>query len=226
MRFMLRRALACALLGLGFAGPANAQDNAYYRVTYIEVAPSAAAEAVELLVPYAETSLNAGGNQLFQVLQRIGQTNHFVILESWGSTDTQAAHTDSDYANKFRDALEPLLLSPPDSRPHSELFTAGVASLGSGDVFVVTHVDVLPPYTDTLVKLVNTLVPTSRLEEGNANFYVWVVNGQPNHMTVVEAWKSLDALERHWLAAHTRAFRSDLAPLNGALYDERLYQAL
>jgi len=195
-------------------------------VTYIEVASSATERTAALLNSYAETSLDARGNQLFRVLQRIGRINHFVILETWDSADTQISHADSDYAVQFRDALEPLLLSPPDSRPHSDLFTAKGANVGSGGVFVVTHVDVSPPYTDTAVGLLNTLASASRSEKGNARFDVWSQIGRPNHMTIVEAWESPDVRERHSTVAHTRAFRSSLSPLNGALYDERLYRAL
>ena len=149
MKFFLRPILTCAALGFGLAQPANTQGNADRRVSYIEVATSATEQTADLLTSYAEASQGAHGNQLFQVLQRIGRTNNFVILETWDSAETQTSHADSDYAVQFRDDLEPLLLSPPDSRPYSDLFTAEGANIGPGGVFVVTHVDVFPPYTDS-----------------------------------------------------------------------------
>lgn len=224
MRLLLLLTFAGAGLGFGLAQPANAQETADYRVTYIEVAPSATRQTADLLTSYAEASRGARGNQLFRALQRIGRTNHFVILETWDSAGMKAAHADSAYAVQFRESLEPLLLSPPDLRSHSDLFTAEAANIGPGGVFVVTHVDVLPPYTDTGISLINSLVSESRGEMGNARFDVWSIVGRPNHMTVVEAWESLSARERHVTAPHTRAFRSSLSPLNGALYDERLYR--
>ena len=226
MRFFLRLTLTCATLGFGLAQPASSQDNADHRVTYIEVALSATEQTAELLTSYAETSQGARGNQFFRVLQRIGRTNHFVILETWDSAETQTSHADSDYAGRFHDALEPLLLSPPDARPYSDLFTTEGASVGRGGVFVVTHVDVFPPYTDTTVSLLNTLVSASRSEQGNARFDVWSLIDHENHMTMVEAWESPDAQERHSTARHTLAFRDGLSPFSGALYDERLYRAL
>ena len=226
MRCFSRLILACMALSFGLAQPANTQDNADHRVTYVEVAPSVTEQAANLLTSYAEASLGAPGNQFFQALKRIGRANHFVILETWDSANTQASHSDSDYAVQFRNALEPLLLSPPDSRPYSDLFSADGANIGPNGTFVVTHVDVMPPNTDTAVELLNNLVSPSRDEQGNRRFDVWSLAGHTNHMTMVEAWESADALERHASASHTREFRDSMSPLNGALYDERLYRAL
>jgi len=39
-------------------------------------------------------------------------------------------------------------------------------------------------------------------------------------------WKSRAALEAHEGAAHRARFRDTLAPMLGALYDERLYRPL
>jgi quinol monooxygenase YgiN len=90
----------------------------------------------------------------------------------------------------------------------------------------VTHVDVLPPYTESTVRLLSTLVSAGRGEAGNASFDVWTVIGQPNHMTVIEAWESINSRDQHATSSHTRLFRTSLSPLNGALYDERLYRPL
>jgi quinol monooxygenase YgiN len=47
-----------------------------------------------------------------------------------------------------------------------------------------------------------------------------------NHFTVVEVWKDQRSNDAHELAAHTRAFRSALTPITGALYDQRWYRPL
>ena len=49
---------------------------------------------------------------------------------------------------------------------------------------------------------------------------------RPNHFSVVEAWKDRDAFDAHGMAAHTRQFHDRLAPMSGALYDERLHTIL
>jgi len=48
-------------------------------------------------------------------------------------------------------------------------------------------------------------------------------DGRLNHLPIVEAWSSAGAQAAHTMAEHTRAFRAKLVPLQGALYDERLY---
>ena len=49
---------------------------------------------------------------------------------------------------------------------------------------------------------------------------------RPNHFTVVEICKDVKALEAHSIAEATRRFRDTLGPMSGALYDERLYEAI
>jgi len=47
-----------------------------------------------------------------------------------------------------------------------------------------------------------------------------------NHFTLVEAWRDRKAFDASVIAVHTKDFRQKLTPLEGALYDERLYQAV
>ena len=57
-------------------------------------------------------------------------------------------------------------------------------------------------------------------------FDVWQQTNRPNHFTVVEAWGSRGAFDVHEMQKETREFRIKLAPMSGALYDERLYKVL
>jgi quinol monooxygenase YgiN len=45
-------------------------------------------------------------------------------------------------------------------------------------------------------------------------------------MTVFEAWQDRTAHDAHVTAEATRQYRGKLLPLAGALYDERLYEAV
>ena len=45
-----------------------------------------------------------------------------------------------------------------------------------------------------------------------------------NHMTIVESWKSMAALEHFTTEAATTTFREKLMPMSGSLYDQRLYR--
>ena len=49
---------------------------------------------------------------------------------------------------------------------------------------------------------------------------------RPNHFTLVEIWRNRTVWERHLTADPVRAFRRELTPLLGALYDERVYKAV
>ena len=227
MRQVLRFVLTSAALALSFAQTATAQDGGTaYVVTYIEVAPSATAEAAALLTAYAQESRGADGNMLFQGLQRIGRSSHFAILETWRSAEAQGAHAGSARAAGFRDALEPMLYSPADVRVHGDLVTAAGGTVGPAGVFAVTHVDVTPNNTDLAVELLQALASTSRGDAGSVRFDVLVQSNRRNHMTVVEAWESRESRDEHYGADHTKTFRGSLSPLSGALYDERLYRAL
>ena len=72
----------------------RAQDaSAAYIVSYIEVAPSSAqTAAVSVLRALRDTSRKEAGNRGFEVLQRIGRTQQFAILEVWTDAKAQASH--------------------------------------------------------------------------------------------------------------------------------------
>ena len=123
--------------------------------------------------------------------------------------------------------LAPLLASPSDERLHHGL-AVGAAPAGSaaGPIYAVTHVDVIPPRKEDGVALLRQLAADSGNDAGNVRFDVLQQTNRPNHFTVVEAWKDRNAFDAHGMAAHTRQFRDRLAPMSGALYDERLYVVL
>ena len=227
MRYVLRSILISVALVLGLAQTVTAQDDGtVYVVTYIEVAPAATAQAAALLTAFAEASRGADGNIQFQALQRIGRSSHFAMLGTWRNAEAQDAHARSAAAARFRDALEPLLYSPVDVRVHGDLVTAAGGTVGPAGVFAVTHVDVTPNNTDQAVELLQALASASRVESGSVRFDVMVQANRRNHMTVVETWESRESRDAHYGADHTKTFRGSLFPLSGALYDERLYQAL
>ncbi|MGA9198787.1 MAG: antibiotic biosynthesis monooxygenase, partial [Pseudolabrys sp.] len=72
----------------------RAQDaSATYIVGYIEVAPSSArSAAVSVLRALRDTSRKEAGNRGFEVLQRIGRSQQFAILEVWSDAKAQASH--------------------------------------------------------------------------------------------------------------------------------------
>jgi quinol monooxygenase YgiN len=221
---------------LGFALPltqhANGQDSATaYLVTYFETMPADAPKAAEIARELAAASRKEDGNARFEILQRVGQTDHFVILEAWRNKEAHAAHAKAAHTTQFRQKLASLLRGPYDERPHGGLAVASAAepikTTGTTPpVYVVTHVDIIPPEKDKGIQLAKELAEASRRESGNLRFEVLQQSSRPNHMTVVEVWESRAAVEGHGNAQHMKQFREKLMPMSGSLYDERFYRLL
>jgi quinol monooxygenase YgiN len=93
-------------------------------------------------------------------------------------------------------------------------------------VYVLTHVDVPPQQKEQAIELVKALAAAGRKDEGNLWFDVLQQNDRPNHFTLFEGWRDRKAFDASIMAAHTKEFRQKLNPLEGALYDERLYEVV
>ena len=206
--------------------PAFTADTVFI-ATYVEATPDNAGAAREGLRQMRDVNRADAGNIRCDLLQRLAQENHFVILEAWQSEAHWTAHGAGSPDNR----LQELLLSPDDIRSHSG-FAVGPAgqptagTMPDSTLYVVTHVDVVPPHKDEGVDLLAQLVAASRPEDGNLGFEVWQQIGRLNHLTVVEAWRDQAAFDAHSMAAPARGFRETLAPLSGALYDQRLFRAV
>jgi len=224
--------LGSAVLAISAVQDARAQsagDATAYSVTYIEVMPAARDQAAALLKALGVASRKAVGNLRFEVLQRRERPNHFAIVEAWGDQKAQEANGSAAHMMQFRAALKPLLGSAYDERPHGGLavgpMAAGAGARGPA-VYVVTHVDIIPPKKDDGIAALRQLAGPSRQDAGNLRFEALQQNSRPNHFTLVEIWKDQEALEGHEVAAHTKAFREVLLPMSGSLYDQRLYKAI
>lgn len=90
-------------------------------------------------------------------------------------------------------------------------------------ITVVTHVDVIPPFTEAGRDLLKQFTTASRQDAGATRVEVFEELARPNHSTVVEIWASRQAYETHLAADHTRAYRAKLQPMLGSPFDERLH---
>ena len=232
--------------------------NPFYIVTYVEVAPTEIAEAKSLIKQLSADSKKDAGNLRYEVLQRIGRKNHFLILEAWADQDTRNAHAKAAHTLAFRKALQPLLYSPFDERAHVALVAGDPAKEpkpGKRAVYVLTHVDIIPPEQFPPCKrqvnesgpcgnaLVKQLVAAGRKGAGNLRFDALTQANRPNHMMIVEVWKSSKTQKRHTVSKAVKDFRDELSgippgsgapsdptvllnPLTGSLYDERVYRSI
>jgi quinol monooxygenase YgiN len=230
MRTTLALLLQLAFATFGSMQTALAQDaGTAYVVTYFETAPASSAKAVALMKRLGTPSRKEAGNLRFELLQRVGHADQFVILEAWKDKDAHAAHAAANHTLRFRDALEPLLRAPYDERPHVALGVGPAGSPAGGSqstIYAVTHVDIVPTQKDVGIAMVKQLAEDGRRDAGNVRFEALTQSSRPNHMTVVEIWPDRKTAAAHGTTRHKKAFREKLMPMSGSLYDERFYKAL
>jgi quinol monooxygenase YgiN len=124
--------------------------------------------------------------------------------------------------------LRSLLRSPYDERPHTGLSVGAMQIAGAtrDSIYVVTHVDFVPPEKDNGIAMVKNLSDASRNDDGNLRFEGLQQNSRSNHLSLIEAWKDQRAVDNHGVAPHTKQFREKLSPISGALFDERMYKSI
>ncbi len=219
-----------AALGLATVRPVDAEDamlGPVYIVTYFDVAPAAAQQSAAITRDYAEATRKEDGNAGFEAFEEIGRPSRFATLEIWRDKKAADAHDASTIAAGVRSKLQPLLIGGFGARPHGGLSVAAPKGQPPADaLFVLTHVDVFPTFKDQAIELVKAQAEAARKDDGNLRYDVVQWEGHPNHFTLVEVWRDRKAFDASVTTPHNKEFRGKLTPLEGALYDERLYQAV
>jgi len=221
---------ALAALVLATARPLYAEETVsgpVYIVTYFDVAPTAAQQSAGIVREFAEASRKEDGNAGFEAFEEIGRPSRFAILETWRDKKASDAHNAGPAATPFRGKLQPLMIGGFGVRPHGGLSVAAPKGQISPEaIYVITHVDVFPVHKDQAVELVKAQADAARQDDGNLRYDVVQWDGHPNHFTLVEVWRDRKAFDASVTAPHNKEFRDKLTPLEGALYDERLYQVV
>ena len=228
MNSCFRSLFLATVLTLAMTSAPQAQDaGTIYVVSYIEAQPGAKVQAAALLRDYRDATRKEDGNVRAEVVQHATRPGQFVILAAWKDQKALDAHAAAASTKAFRDKIQDVRVSPQDDRIHTGLSVGPIdAKSGGRNVFVVTHVDVVPPRKDDAVGLLKILGDTARKMDGNLRYEVVQQTNRPNHFTVIEIWKDRKAFDAHLAGNPIREFRDRLAPMSGSLYDERLYRAL
>jgi quinol monooxygenase YgiN len=229
MRF-LRLILVLTALGLATVRPVYAEETVngpLYVVIYFEVDPTEAAQTAAAALQYAEASSKEDGNLGFEMFQEIARPSRFAVVQVWRDKKAAEAHSKATAATALGQKLHPAMIDGFGVRPHSGFDVAAPkGQVPSGALYVVTHVDVFPAGKDQAAELVKAQADAARKDDGNLRYDLLQWDGHPNHFTLVEAWRDRKAFDASAAAPHTKQFRQKLMPLEGALYDERLYQAV
>jgi quinol monooxygenase YgiN len=221
------RSLTFGIAILAVAATAHAQDAGVYVVTYVDVMPNSVVAGATLVKQYRDASRKEDGSVRVEALQEIGRPNRLAIVEVWKDKPARDAHVSAASTTQFRDKLKPIANAPSDERINSGLYVGAAQSQRAPDaVHVLTHVDVVPTHKDGCMELLKAMSADTPKDAGYLRYDVLQQAGRPNHFTVVETWSGAEGLDGHAMAPHTRAFRDKLAPMAGALYDERFYRAL
>lgn len=221
------RPLMFGLAVLAATATAHAQDGAVHVVTYVDVMPSSVGPGATLLKQYRDAGRKEDGSVSFQVLQEIGRPNRFATVEVWKDKQARDAHVSAASTTQFRDKLKAIANAPYDERVNNGLYAGPAPSQNPKDaIYVLTHVDVVPPSKDASMELLKGMSTDTPKDSGNVSYQVLQQPNRLNHFTVFETWANPEGLDGHAMAPHTRAFREKLAPMAGALYDERFYKAL
>ena len=91
--------------------------------------------------------------------------------------------------------------------------------------YAVSYIEVEPARADAARRLLARYRDALK-DKGPLAFAVFEQSGRPNHFAIVEQWPSAKAREDNAASAASREFRSALAPLLIAPYDERPHFAL
>lgn len=226
MRYLLCGAgvlLSLSLAGSPLALDAQA-DPTQYVVSYLEAASASQGQVAMMLKDVAAASRKEGPLR-YEVLQRVPESNQFLILEIWKDQRALDAHNGAAHTKSFREKVSPLLIAPIDDRFCVPTMVAPPRQ-SRATVYVVTHIDVPGTSRDAALELMASLIDRTRSEPGNVRFDLVHQSNRTNHFTAIEAWADQKAADAHELAQHTRTFRRGITPLLGALYDQRSYRPL
>ena len=225
MRLLYWVVLGVTLLGSGMQGAqADPPGTAIYGVTFFDIIPAEFASAIAVLRPFVQTTRKEDGNIEFTLLEEIGRSGRMATIEVWRDKAALEAHHAAVEA--LANKLQQFFAAPFDTRQFAPLSIgsdADDANLGSA-VYVLTHIDVFPPGKDEATRLVKGFVEASRKNKSAERFDALVWQAHPNHFELIEAWTDPRARQAHTDADQTRTFRAKLVPLEGGLYDERLYK--
>ncbi len=230
----LRRLAACAAFASAATVAVAAQNQLVpliegptYVMTYVEVTPSATAQAVAILKDYRDGSRKELGANSVDVYQEDGQSHRFVLGEIWQNRGAADAHGKAAATTGLFGKLKTIELGPPDVRIHQAQSATPPKAPNANDIVIISHIDVAGGTMQGLLGLLGPLGDASRKENGMVRYEILdEVPAHPNHFRFLEEWASMAAFEAHNRAPHTQTYRQTVLPMLGTPYDQRVYKVV
>ena len=226
VRCALASGFAVALCAAATYSAANAQSSgAIYGLTTLDVAPGAAAQAVELLRQYRDGALKQAGNTGVTLLNEAAWPNRFVIYEGWLDQPAYEANEKAAHSAQLREKLKPIAGAPYDRREY-QVITVGPSQPATGPdtIYMHLHLDVFPPGIEPTLAAAKAVAEAARKGEGNLRYdVVKSVKPPQSHTTFLAAWRDRKAFDAYESSAYGRQFRDTVGPLLGSPFDDRLY---
>jgi quinol monooxygenase YgiN len=217
--------LLVAALLVTVAVPAWA-DTQQYVVVYGEFKPANTNAGSGVLEDLATQAL-ASGAVRFNVLQQLDRPNFFALFEIWSSQQAYDAFLTSPDTQAIFVQLAALLQAPLDERDGNLIegsVTPRDSHAAARQLFVITHVDIIPTFLVPAKLLLLQFVADSASDPGVQTFAMLSWDDITNHFQLIEVFANQQAFDAHVSAQHTVIFRNSLQPFIGAPIDERLYQ--
>ncbi len=120
-RILLPLMIVLAVVSVGFARPALAQDSVrgrIYAVAHVDILPPDTAAGTKLVKQYVADSLKEKGAVRVEAYAQISRVNHLTLVEVWESQQAYDAHVAAEHTRQFRQQIDPMLGSPYDERLH------------------------------------------------------------------------------------------------------------
>ncbi len=205
--------IVAAAMDFLFLSTSRADNIRSFSITFVEAQSSSA--VAQALKSDARACLSSHVSDEAAALEEIGR-HRFALYESYATS-----------APRQQPALPAeTLLAPPDIRQLTLLWTSPEVHLPVQALWVVTHVDAMPDHAAGVASMLKQLGEANAREAGHLRTIAGAQLDHPNHFTLIEVWTTRAAFEMHETAKPTRDFRTKLAPMIGALYDSRLYEAI
>jgi quinol monooxygenase YgiN len=93
-------------------------------------------------------------------------------------------------------------------------------------LYVITHIDAMPPYTETATDLLRAHTSSMRGAAGVERAELLEQLYRKNHFELLTVFTSEVAYDAHVSTAETVAFREQLHPMLGSPIDDRIHHLL